>query len=263
MGFLMAGLLQGAGKAVTDIAASKAAQRREDALISLRRQYQKEDTAAENTREDANAERDAKLKVGLLSLANEYKKQEGETEFDYKVRLEEIKGRIEGQQIGQRGAEDRKTEETRSANDAELKVLQSRLDTSRDSADRAEAAKIARGEGKVVGTNPAGYIIIQKGNTLITTRTKKAETGAGGGDEEGGAIAAARRREGVNGKPPVAAKPTVSRDDPETAALWSALAGIPAPDSGQPQVRTMTGAGGKRVEIKWTGQRWQPTRVVT
>lgn len=277
MGYLLAGLLTGAGKGLTELAA----QRREDALLKLKRQYQQEDIAAEEQRTiasegraDARAQAkevrdeaaDARTfdreyggKTGLLQLAQQYKREEGETEFQYKVRLERI-----------RADEDRKTEGVKAGNAEKLARINSQLDRAEDRESQLLKQQIARGEREVVGADENGNIIVMTGDgTLITTKTKLREKKSGGDDDEGeGTIAGARAARGQGparaaSSPAKPAKaPVVDVAQKDIEALWSMLETVPAPAAGGATVRTVTGPGGKKVQIKWTGQRWQPEQVV-
>ncbi|MGH6783997.1 MAG: hypothetical protein ACREBP_05170 [Sphingomicrobium sp.] len=187
MSFILGGLLQGVGAGL----ATQAAQMREDALLKLRRQYQLEDQASEETRGIAKEERDAKLKVGLLTLADEYRRRQGETEQEHEERLLRIKAELEGKQIGQRGEEERKTVATRAKLDAELERLKSRLDIT-------EAEKKAHGEVSNVHAAEDGTMLVTfKDGSVIRKRAKLRDTRARRADvAEGGEIEEARNRRG-------------------------------------------------------------------
>lgn len=194
-GFALAGAIGGLGAGITN----RAAQRREEALSRQKREEVLADREVAFEREDAKDEKDAELKVGLLTLANQYKREEGETEFNYKVRLAGIQADLESKQIGQRAVEERKTAGYKAVLDKDVAGYTSSLRTSEDRESKDHAASIARGEAKVVGTTPEGFIVLQKGNTLITTRTKS--VGKSGGGESGGsevaALVEARKNGGV------------------------------------------------------------------
>lgn len=213
-GMIVGGLLKGLGAGLS----MEAAQRRENALIALRRQFQMEDeTRAEDrtiraedrqeTRTIAGEERKATLQVGLLALAQQYKREEWETEQQYEERLLRIKADLESRHIAERGGQERETNEAQEALNRETERLKSRLRIGEDAASLRLADELddadRRGEIYKTEVNPDGFIVVTFENgRIVTTRTRGAASSDA--DEEGGtgAIAAARARRGEGGGTP-------------------------------------------------------------
>ncbi len=169
MGFLMAGLLQGVGAGVTQLAAQK----REDALIALRRQYQQEDQVAEDKRTIAKEERDATLKVGLLSLAQQYKKEDAETEAQYAERLERIKS---GLRVGETAS--------KAKIDVAMAVLNSKLDRVEATEAKRLEAQLRSGEvSDIRAADDGSMVVTYKGGRTETRGTKLRDTRSSGGTE--------------------------------------------------------------------------------
>ncbi len=201
MGFMLAGLLQGAGAGFSQLAA----QRREDALISLRRQYQQEDTAASNLREDAKEERDAKLKVGLLAFADESKRREGETEREHEIRMEKLKSDL---QAGR--------EASKAKIDVSMEVLKSKLDRLETAEAKKLEAQLASGDVKDIRAAEDGSMLVTyKNGTTEKRGTKLRDTRARGEEDAAGtpdiAAAARARQGGTPAAKPVKAKPAPQR----------------------------------------------------
>ncbi len=169
MGFLLAGLLQGAGAGITQLAQ----QRREDALISLRRQYQQEDQAAEDTRTIAAEGR--ALDAGLIKIgaAAEVQRRQGETEQAYKERMAKIEQGYKLDEISAKGKIDVSMEVLKSANN--------RLET-REA--KELEAKLRSGEVKDIRAREDGSMLVTYAMGRTEVRGEKLrDTRSSGGDE--------------------------------------------------------------------------------
>lgn len=287
MGYLLAGLLTGAGKGFTEIAA----QRREDALLKLKRQYQKEDIDTEQRNLIAQEERaegravakDARTetaavnafdreygaKISLAALKQQYAQEDAETDFQYEQRLLGIKADLESRHIRERGGEDRKTAQTKGQIDRSLEAF-------RHGNDREMAEIEAAIEGdKVHSTEVAAdgsLVVMFKDGRKVRLKEKMQTSSSGEESGGGGTIAAARAARGGGAPAPAASASAPARSSPaapkldvadqEIQALWSALGAQPAPKPGEPKVRVIRGPEGKRVQVKWTGERWQPEKMI-
>ncbi|MBC7431719.1 MAG: hypothetical protein H7345_06585 [Rubritepida sp.] len=258
-GFVLGGLLQGLGAGITNVVQEK----RNTALATLKRQQDLQDYQMKRTdslADDATATQD---KMGLLVLAQQYKQQEGETKQKWDERLLELQHRYK---VGEIGAQTDSTIRIKGVeyNQAvAMENIKTTLGKSRDAADR-QMAKDLEG-GKVVGTSPDGYAVIQKSdNSLVTTRTKL-QSLSGAGDAGGGgagAIAAARAGRGgpavapvASDQPPPAVAPVNRAPKPSYAPAYQGLANMPPPPDGKVG-RTMRGPGG--IKAYWTGTSWMP-----
>lgn len=208
MGFIAAGLLKGLGAGLT----AEYEKRREDALIALRRQYQLEDSAAAEeraiaaegraeTRDIASDERKAKVQTGLLELAQRYKKEENETNFEYEQRL-----------IRLRAEEDRKGTAQKAGIDRDLETHRSRLRRSENKEDRELAAEIEGGQVQSIDEAEDGSMVVtyKNGNVVRKAIKLRDKTSRAADDEGDGTIAGARERR--EGKPEAAAKPPKAPD---------------------------------------------------
>lgn len=265
--FLLGGLLSGLGAGLQQ----EAAQRREDALIALRRQFQQEDQATAQTQtiaaEERAEERDVRTdkrrgtdlsgRTSLLRTAGEIKQRENESDQQFKERMAREQFEREKEKLG-----------IQASNARELAVLQNSLGMSRDAADRSLAAEIERGKAKVIGVDPDGYIIVQRGDVgLITTRTKMDKSAGGGGSVldqvRGGTPTPTPAR-----TPARAATPAISAmgtgTAPGKAALQASLDlmlrnGQLGPGSPGETVTAPAGAlAPTPVVIEWDGERWVP-----
>lgn len=232
MGFLTAGLLKGLGSGL----AMEAEQRRENALIALRRQYQQEDIAATETRtiaaegraEDRDIRKDERefgVKKELVEIAQRYKQQENETNQQYEERL-----------IRLRADEDRKSKTWQGNIDKTMEKLKHQFNLTELQAKEAaelasdleKAGKVAdhwevTSDGRLVGVSSTGQVIARSRNagSFIPSRGGNADDGD---DTSGGTIAGARARTG-GGEAPTAAKPTPApKADPNSNERATALA---------------------------------------
>lgn len=266
-GYIFGGLLAGLGQGL----AQHAQQMRDDALLKLRRQWQQEDVAAaqkqtleseqraeeRDVRTDARRGTDLAGRTGLLALAQRYKMEEGETEQAYRERLERIRQGNELEQIGARGAEDRKTAQTKGQIDRSLEAFKF--------GNEKQMVEIkAAIEGDLVhGTEVAedgSLVVLFKGGKKVRLKEKLRASGSAGGT---GSVLGDFGQTGTPTPSPTPARSSTAPAKADVAqqdidALWTALETVPAPTAGQPTTRTMTGPNGKKVRIKWTGQRWQP-----
>lgn len=279
-GMVFGGLLAGLGQGIT----MQAAQLREDALLKLRRQWQQEDAAtaednqiAQETREEERAVRtderrgtDLGGRVGLLELAQRYKREEGETEQAYRERLEEIRQGNTLEQIERRGGIESRQIEQRGKVDERLARVRSDLDLRNDAASQRLAREIDRNEVEVVGVSPEGFIIVRDDNRgLVTTTVKMASSTLDGGEGQGGLIGAARaRREGSQAPAarPAAPAPSQSEsaaDPTPKQAVERTVAQMVASGQLAPGTRvgeTVTAPAGALapgpVTVTWDGTRW-------
>lgn len=214
MGFLTAGLLKGLGSGL----AMEAEQRRENALIALRRQYQQEDTAAAETRtiaaedraEGRDIRKDARefgVKKELVEIAQRYKQQENETNQQYEERLIRLRAEEQRKTDTHQGGITRSLETLKhqfNLSEAQAKVamdLEADLKKAGQTVDHWEVTT----DGKLVGVSATGQVIARSSNagSFIPSRGGNADEG----DDSGGTIAGARARTG-GGETPTAAKPT-------------------------------------------------------
>lgn len=219
MGFIAAGLLKGLGAGLT----AEYEKRREDALIALRRQYQTEDAdlayqrlqeteGRAEKRDIASDEREANVKTGLLALAQKYKQEENETNFDYEQRLRRLQADLDKGKATHQGSID-----------AGLKRLQSTLDLT-EAQQRAKLeleAEIKKAgqvvdhwavtsDGKLVGVSATGQVIAK------SRHPGSFNAPGGSSDDEGdggGSISAARDRR--DGKAPAPKKDTAAKPAPK------------------------------------------------
>lgn len=172
MGYVMAGLLSGLGQGMQLMGQ----QQHEAAIEALRNQRQIEQEGRAEARDDRKSARETSEKIGLLGLAQQYKQAEGETEFQYKVRLEKIEAEKEASQIAQRGKID-----------ANLAVLKARLDQANDVESQKLKAAIAAEEraGKFVrsdvDTNGRLIATFEDGHQVATPFTAREEKSSGVG----------------------------------------------------------------------------------
>ena len=209
-GFILGGLLKGLGSGLT----MNAQQKREDALLALRRQYQLEDANTADareiakegraeTRDIASDTRDAAVKTGLLEVANRYAQQQGETKQAYEERLIRI-----------RGEEDRKGATHKGGIDRGLEAFRSKLDTARDAESIKLKAEIDGGQVKSVEAADDGSMLVTYTNgSVVKKNVKLRETRreTEGSDGEGSISGARNRRDGTAAPaaaPKAAAKPT-------------------------------------------------------
>ncbi len=129
MGRIMAGLLSGFGQGLQLVGQ----QQHEAAMENLRNQRQIEQEDRAEARDNRKSDRENKEKIGLLGLAQMYKQAEGETEFQYKVRLEKIKADIESNHIAQKGQVD-----------TNIAILKASLDAQNDEASQRLKARLDR-----------------------------------------------------------------------------------------------------------------------
>lgn len=166
-GFILGGLLSGAGQGIANVAA----QNREDALERLRnaRQIEYEDRgetrniASDERKEKAavaNDEREAGKQAGLLSIAADIEQKKGETAFEYKQRLQT-----------QSENHAKAMESIKTKNDAYLKQVQSGLDKNRDEASARLSAEIDSGKIDSIEVNEAGnFVKVYKDGRTETTK---------------------------------------------------------------------------------------------
>lgn len=164
MGRIMAGLLSGFGQGLQLMGQ----QQHEAAIEALRNQRQIEQETRAEDRDNRKSVRENSEKVGLLELAQKYKMAEGETEFQYKARLERLKAGFESAQIDQRAA-----------NDVNLAKVKAGLDRANDEASQRLKADIdaatARGEMVQTKTDANGRILIgfKDGHWVTSTYTER------------------------------------------------------------------------------------------
>lgn len=216
--------------------ADRQAERQED------RQWQKEDVETANT-----------MKVGLMSYAAKIAKEQGETDQAYKERLERIKAE-----------EDRRTEGVKAANAQALARLNSVLNTREDAASQRLKKELEDGQAKVVGTNPEGFIITQKGNTLFTTTVKMQTKGQSSGDEIDALF-----DEKPTPAPAPAKRPTLTARKPAEPSRGQALQAAvqnmmasgqldPGTAVGEKLVAPAGALAASAVTLTWNGKRWVP-----
>jgi hypothetical protein len=160
MGYLTAGLLSGFGQGLQLMGQ----QQHEAAMEALRNQRQIEQETRAEDRDNRKSVRENSEKVGLLELAQKYKMAEGETEFQYKARLERLKAGLESAQIDQKGKVDANLAVLKAdldkRNDAESQRLKATLDAERAAGRSVETRVDANGrmilkfeDGRMVATN--------------------------------------------------------------------------------------------------------------
>lgn len=256
-GMIVGGLLAGLGRGLE----MQAAQMREDALLKLR---EKMVIDAENRAEErtiAGEQRrgeDLPGRVGLLGLAQEYKRLEGETEQQYKERLLTIQHGNELEEIGARGEQDRVTQGVKFENDKQLERLRSSLDISEDAASQRLAQEIDANEVKSIeAADDGSMLVVYNDGRTVRMRNVKLRDNGGEGEETGGLIAGAQaRRNGVAAAspPPAAAatstKPTAQQLQNSVDAMLHS-GSIPR---GQATGQKLTSPDG--TELTWNGARW-------
>lgn len=170
MGYVMAGLLSGLGQGMQLMGQ----QQHEAAIEALRNQRQIEQEGRAEARDDRKSARETSEKIGLLGLAQQYKQAEGETEFQYKVRLEKIEADNERAQIAQRGKID-----------ANLATLKAQLDQANDAVSQKLKAEIAAAEARKepvyrdVDTNGRLIVTFKDGHSVATPFTARDEKSSG------------------------------------------------------------------------------------
>lgn len=224
---IIGGLLGGLGKGME----MTAMQAREDALEKLREQRridgeargeqrligQEDRQEGRVIRQEGRAEerdvrsdqRDYTVKTGLLALAQDYKKAENETEFEYKVRLENIQAR----------------------NAANLAGVKASLDDRNDAKSQSRAAAIQSGEVSSVETSADGNMVLiyktgRREVTDIKAKPTAAEIKAEDEDKDEAAREARRAaRRGETVEKPAAEKPAGKKvSDADYNALYSQAA---------------------------------------
>lgn len=248
MGFLEAGLLSGLGQGLSQVAAQK----REDAMNALKRQYQKEDDATAETQAIAKEGRENTFKVGILSLANQYKREEGETEQKYKERLVQLQADIEARHITQRGKAAVTLAEQGAKNAINLEAFKA-------SVEKDKETRTHGGVKSVEALQDGSAYIVYNDGTDKTDNTVKLRDNSAGDAGGGGMIAGAQARAG--GTAPAAAKSAAKPAPAKPQAVVDRNAEIERrlnTDStigkGDYEGETMSGPGGTRA--RWSKGQW-------
>lgn len=186
--FVLGGLLQGLGQGITNITNQK----REDALMKLRRQFQQEDDARkrEQQLDDRAVDRAYQKEDAIAAVANrkELLKEAGQ------IKLVEIDAEAKADAAKERAEYDREIDKA---------IILSKLKINEDATSKKIAKALDTGEISTTKVGEDGsLVLIYKNGRREVDRSIKVQTGSGDDDSGGGSIAAARGARGGESAPP-------------------------------------------------------------
>lgn len=195
MSFVLGGLLQGLGQGINNVVK----ERRENALLALRRQQEKEDYAQKrgDLLEDYERKRaddltdlaaEGEVKKGLLQIAGtnrvaeiqatgDENRKNRQTDYVYDVKLEEVRATLDIRKGNANAVNDRKLEELKAKLDPEIK-------------DPVTETKVAE-DGSLILIHKSGKRVKDTSGTKFQVKTGKDE------DEDAPTIAGARQGRGA------------------------------------------------------------------
>lgn len=207
---ILGGLLQGVGAGVTKLAD----ERRQNALLALKRQYDVEDRDANIAGSLAAKQIEIEGRKEVIGLTGE------ENRKTEKVKQE---GDIQTERV--RGEETRKTETIKFSNETALTRLSKSLDQANDAASIKLKAELDGGQiDSVEAAEDGTMLVTYKNGTVVPKNVKLREKTRGDSDDDGEGSISAELNAREGGAKPAQPTNTPKKDDATRNRAYNALA---------------------------------------